>query len=219
MKKKTAIFLTALLLLCMVIPAFAEQAVTFPQGTITSEPIELFSEHFHVSIDAGVYVPGDLMERWEGIYRAMETVSGIRFEDGAYAQMIEVRCRANETSEEGEFYVPVAYQNQIDLYPADLLANGSYAILHEMSHTLNYFYHEASEDWESRLMAEGFAEYTSYQTAKWLEENDPALAYAVGPSQQILYNVALEDEETLYTEELSHWMKEPYPYSDRKGVV
>lgn len=63
MKKKTAIFLTALLLLCMVIPAFAEQAVTFPQGTITSEPIELFSEHFHVSIDAGVYVPGDLMER------------------------------------------------------------------------------------------------------------------------------------------------------------
>ena len=46
MKKKTAIFLTALLLLCMVIPAFAEQAVTFPQGTITSEPIELFSEHF-----------------------------------------------------------------------------------------------------------------------------------------------------------------------------
>ena len=61
MKKKTAIFLTALLLLCMVIPAFAEQAVTFPQGNITSEPIELFSEHFHVSIDAGVYVPGDLM--------------------------------------------------------------------------------------------------------------------------------------------------------------
>lgn len=54
MKKKTAIFLTELLLLCMVIPAFAEQAVTFPQGTITSEPIELFSEHFHVSIDAGV---------------------------------------------------------------------------------------------------------------------------------------------------------------------
>ena len=41
MKKKTAIFLTALLLLCMVIPAFAEQAVTFPQGNITSEPIEL----------------------------------------------------------------------------------------------------------------------------------------------------------------------------------
>lgn len=217
MKKKTAIFLTALLLLCMVIPAFAEQAVTFPQGTITSEPIELFSEHFHVSIDAGVYVPGDLMERWEGIYRAMETVSGIRFEDGAYARKIEVRCRANETSEEGEFYVPVAYQNQIDLYPADLLANGSDAILHEMSHTLNYFYHEASEDWESRLMAEGFAEYTSYQTAKWLEENDPALAYAVGPSQQILYNVALEDEETLYTEELSHWMKEPYPYSGNPG--
>lgn len=78
MKKQMAIFLTALLLWAAV-PARAQQATVFPQGYITGEQTELTSAHFQARIAAGVYVPGDLMDRLERIYNALETVSGVRF--------------------------------------------------------------------------------------------------------------------------------------------
>ena len=78
MKKQMAIFLTALLLWAAV-PARAQQATVFPQGYITGEQTELTSAHFQALIAAGVYVPGDLMDRLERIYNALETVSGVRF--------------------------------------------------------------------------------------------------------------------------------------------
>lgn len=117
-----AIFLTALLLWTAV-PALAQQAAAFPKGYITGEQTELTSAHFQVRIAAGVYVPGDLMDRLEQVYTALETVSGVRFEDGAYYQKIEVECRAGEVSADGKRYTPFAYQNEIHLYPRALVDN------------------------------------------------------------------------------------------------
>lgn len=216
MKKQMAIFLTALLLWAAV-PALAQQATVFPQGYITGEQTELTSAHFQARIAAGVYVPGDLMDRLERIYNALETVSGVRFEDGAYYQKIEVVCRAEETSADGKFYNPFAYQNEIHLYPLDLVDNSEYTIVHELGHTLNYFYHAHTQDWQSKLLSEGFATYTAYKAIKWLEENDPALAYTTSSSKDVLYDVDLEDEETLYTQPLTYWLETPYPYSGNPG--
>ena len=124
--------------------------------------------------------------------------------------MIEVRCRANETSEEGEFYVPVAYQNQIDLYPADLLANGSYAILHETSHTLNYFYRERlrrigkAGSWRKALR--NIPPIKRQNGWKKTRKRARALAYGRRPVPN-RFSITLHwktKEKTLYTEELSH---------------
>ena len=90
--------------------------------------------------------------------------------------------------------VPSAYQNRVILYPPDILENGNYAIIHELSHVLNDFYHKASQPWESTLIAEGFAEYNTYKTIQWIEKNDLALAYAVGTSNQVLLNTMLNAE-------------------------
>ncbi len=194
MKKWNAFFLLLAVSLCATVAVLAEQPVEFPAGYITGEQTELVSEHFRVSIEPGVYVPGNLTEYLEKIYNAIETASGIRFEDGPYYRTISVVCHAKAVSEEGEGYVPSAYQNRVILYPPDILENGNYAIIHELSHVLNYFYHKASQPWESTLIAEGFAEYNTYKTIQWIEKNDLALAYAVGTSNQVLLNTMLNDE-------------------------
>lgn len=178
----------------------------FLQGSITTKQTKLETEHFIINIDKNVYVPGYLLEYLEIMYDALEETSGLIFYNINYNyEKIVIDVNKNLTSQ-SEFQG--AYANskrpQINISSGDLLLGNSYAIAHELSHILQY----SQSSWDySGIYTEGFAEYNSYKTIKYLEEHNMYVAKANESSKSQIANMKMDGN--IYSQTIQYWIENP----------
>lgn len=179
----------------------------FVNGYITSSYEVKHTEHFTFNIDANVYVPGYLLEYVEVIYDVMETVSGLSFYNQHYNNSkIVVEVSQNNNANESEFSPAYAHSKSpiAHISSGDLLLGNSYALVHELSHVLQY----ANSLWSyNNVYTEGFAEYNSYKVVKYLEENNMYVAKAIESSSSQIANTQIEGN--IYSQTIEYWLQNP----------
>lgn len=181
----------------------------FLKGTITEESTVLESEHFTFNIEENVYYPGYLLEYIEVIYDALEKASGLNFYNEHYNPSkikIIVRKGSTEKSEESEVSngaYALSTESTICISSGDLLLGNSYAIVHELAHILMY----SQSFWSySRVYVEGFAEYTSYKTVKYLESTNMNVAKTITFSGSHINNVSISNP-IVYDKSIQYWIE------------
>jgi len=184
----------------------------FKSGYITTEYTEIETEHFICKLDAHTYVIADLEYYLETLYDALQIASGLNFNtDELVKIIIEVKTKEpNENGYASETHGAYAYFDRIGISTGDLFISGGYTIAHELSHVLQY----RNSGWYfSKTLQEGFAEYNTYKTVKYLEENHPEIAYHLKGAEWTITNMRISDEgyEYLYSKPLSYWYKNGFP--------
>lgn len=179
----------------------------FASGTITTQYTVLETEHFIFQIDKNVYVPGYLEEYIEVIYDTLETVSGLKFYNEHYNPgkiIVEVEKINNENSPETEHAGAYAYTGnaRIHISSGDLLIGNSYALTHELSHTLMY---SQSTWYHNQIYSEGFAEYTSYKAIKYLELHNPTVAHILEDTRSHVGNMYIHGN--IYSKTIEYWIE------------
>ena len=192
-------------------------SLKFEKGYITSKDTILETEHFIFEIDSNVYVPPYLLENIEVIYDTLELVSGLKFYNKDYNSTkiaIEVAKVQNEKSPEIEFGSAYAYSigSRIHVASGDLLLGNSYAIVHELAHILHY----AQSKWAyNKVYGEGFAEYTSYKVAKYLEEHNIDVAKTIITSKSQVGNMSIHGN--IYSQSIEYWIENNSAASEISG--
>jgi hypothetical protein len=165
----------------------------FTNGYITSSKTDIETDHFTFKIDENVFVPSYLEEYIEVIYDALETASGLSFYNAHYNPgkiIIEVEKVKNEKYPESEMKGAYAYSigAKIHVSSGDLLLGNSYAIVHELSHILQY----SQSSWHyNKVYGEGFAQYTSFKASRYLEKNNIEVAKAIESSGSQISNMSI----------------------------
>ena len=184
----------------------------FKSGYITTEYTEIETEHFVCKLDAHTYVIGDLEYYLETLYDALQTASGLTYNTTKYGKItIEVRTKEpNENGYVSETHVAYAYSNTVVISTGDLFVSGGYTIAHELSHVLQ---NHNSGWYFCKTLQEGFAEYNTYKTIKYLEENQPQIAYNLKASERTITNMYISTDgyEHLYSQPLSYWYENGFP--------
>lgn len=165
----------------------------------------------------------DLAEKTDAMCAAMEKVSGLSFKTKDYGERkILVRIdREGITgdAEQSEFIPYAAYGNstssrgdecshEVYLNPMDLFLGLDTTFLHEMAHALR-FCQSGIADFPT-VLEEGFATYVEYETMKYLEKRNTALAFALESSLMVLHNTQIDD--TLYSETMEFWLTQDADY-------
>lgn len=178
----------------------------FSSGFITSQKTNIETEHFIFEIEANVYVPDYLEEYIEVIYNALEKASGLSFYNTHYNPdkiVIEVAKPNNPKYPDSEMAGAYAYSKgaTIHISSGDLLLGNSYAIVHELSHILQY----SQSSWSySRVYVEGFAEYNSYNTIKYLEKNNIEVAKSTIANYSHINNMTIYGD--VYSKSVEYWI-------------
>ena len=180
--------------------------VDFKNGYVTSDKTTVETEHFTFKIDGNDFVPSYLEEYIEVIYDALETASGLSFYNAHYNPgkiIIEVGKVNNERFPESEMAGAYAYSigAKIHVSCGDLLLGNSYAIVHELSHILQY----SQSSWSySRVFVEGFAEYNSYNTIKYLETHNIDVAKSTIANYSHINNMYITGN--IYSQTVEYWI-------------
>lgn len=189
----------------------------FPKGEFYDHPTVLETEHMMIRVEAGIYIPDYTGIYLEKIYSALETVSGLRFLGGT---LDNSKVTIHVTRDSDAYLLPglsadteigPAYTDfdEVVVGPYDLLLGKSDALAHEMSHMLMF---RQIPDLPCSLLSEGFAEYNACKAQHYLEQTAPEVAWALGDSGQHLVNMEITPENALYTQPLSVWIAEGFPY-------
>ena len=188
-------------------------------GYITEKPTKLEVGPMVVTLDEGIYVPGNLESNLKKIINALETVSGLSYTDASISKE-PVRMQVSKVEptpfdglmsegELGSAWASSGSDRTLEISSGDLLLGNSYAMLHELSHTL--FYSHGNQAYPDMLI-EGFAEYNCYKAVKYLEKHEPSLAYAIDNSEACQYNMSINSPEQIYAQEPEYWLENNFPF-------
>ncbi len=195
-----------------------EQAgpLTFLQGHITTAPETIETTAFIFNIDENIYVPGYLTKVAAPVSQALEQVSGLSFyaTDSYLDETVPVNIDRDSIYEqfpESELGQPFATADgNIYIAPGNLFLYDDPTLVHELSHCLQYAQYPTLFP---TILAEGFAEYTTYNALIYLQENNPDINYYCGNPNYILYNLQCFDYDALYAQPLTYWFDNPFPYA------
>lgn len=176
-------------------------------GYITKEKTTIETEYLIFEIDPGIYVRPGLAEKADEVFRTMEKVTGRSVKDGKYytgkITVIVSRYESNTTLAENSGPTGGG-EDTVWISPADLFVESGYAFTHELGHA---FFREFIGGFAGTVMDEGFTTYTEMKISDYLAEYDPNLAAVQGPSDQVRYNMAIEDYEIMYDKSVEYWIK------------
>ncbi len=187
----------------------------FETGYITTKYTEIETEHFICKLDAHTYVIGDLEDCLESLYDALQVVSGLKFNTKKLGK-ITIEVKTIEPDEDGyvsETHVAYAWSNGVCISTGDLFVSGGYCIAHELSHVLQ---NHNSGWYFGQTLTEGFAEYNTYKTIKYLEKKNPQLAYYLNLAEKTIHNMWISSDsgyEHLYSQPLSYWYENEFTYA------
>ncbi len=187
-------------------------------GYITEKPTKLEVGPMVIKIAEGIYVPGNLEANLEKIINALETVSGLSYTDALLNQN-PVSMQVSKVAptpfdgmmsegELGSAWASAGSDRTLEISSGDLLLGNSYAMLHELSHTL--FYSQGNQPY-SDMLVEGFAEYNCYKAIKYLEQHDTNLAYAINDAETCQHDMSIFNPEKIYTQEPEYWLQNNFP--------
>jgi hypothetical protein len=173
-------------------------------GYITSKYTVIETKYITFEIPEGVYIPYNLEKYADSMYLAMEKVSGLSFINSFNSTRPVVRVMFGPAYADGMIAV---------CRPDDLFLGKSYAILHELSHVLHHSqpYDGYATKGPGAILTEGFAEYTSYLTLKYLAENDPETYYAIEPIQNVINFRGTQPFP--YEKDIQYWIKNGFDNS------
>ena len=179
-------------------------------GYITSKYTVIETKYITFEIPEGVYIPYNLEKYADSMYLAMEKVSGLSFINSFNSTRPVVRVMFGPAYADGMIAV---------CRPDDLFLGKSYAILHELSHVLHHSqpYDGYATKGPGAILTEGFAEYTSYLTLKYLAENDPETYYAIEPIQVFIN--PREFSSAIYEKDIKYWIKNGFDDDFKYYVV
>ena len=165
----------------------------FTTGFVTTEVICIETEYAIYELGPGVYVVNDLVEKTDALCRALETVTGLSFENASYGGkkiLIGVYNSfadsdlnisgfpVNGTAAYGDC---VSYRGDecmhlIKINPENLFLGQSVTIAHELAHVLRYY---QSNYFFNTLIEEGFAQIACESVLYYLDKNDISLAQSL----------------------------------------
>lgn len=191
-----------------------------PSGYITEKETIITAGGIMLTVDAGVYVPGNVETKVEKLIGALEEASGLSFSDAKYnkntvnvhvAKVVppEEPNGSSEESEAAGAWAVSGDSRYLEISAGDLFLGNSYAIAHELSHTLNF---SNSSKYFCQVAREGFAEYNCYKAVRLLEETDPEAAYSIDTSHSSLYSLDIYEPSAVYTQSMEYWMEHDFPY-------
>lgn len=165
-------------------------------------------------IDANVYVPGIFWDLSVSMADAMEKATGLKFNGGKYAMMYiddKTHVQAKRSmldnlpgSQLAEVYEAWASASgHAEVAPGDLfIVNDNYVNIHELGHVLMF---RQTEWGYSRVLNEGFAEYTTYLALKELQKSDPAACFYMSHPDRCTQNMFITNYEKLYEHPIEYW--------------
>ena len=192
-----------------VISPIPGEPITFGQGTVTTEPTVITTEHLEFRIDENVYIPANFVRNIDLVTYVMEEVSGMKFSGNPqYADgklVVYVRRGSGTESEGGEAY---ATYSEAVVSPIQLLE--WQILIHETTHTL-----QSRQSWwhYCQWAMEGITEYTVYKTKAYFEEHQPNLLEFVGTTDHSIYNMTITDYDKLYEHSMEYWIDNTFEYA------
>lgn len=201
------------------VPMLEKVEVNFPLGTVTTEPTTIKTKHLELKIDAGVYVPGNLVEILDIVTSAMETVTGMKFEGNPeYRQSFGLWSRESisdllivevEKSDiDAEFNGAQASAEGALISSGDLINLN--ALIHECAHTLQF----RQSKWYYCIWAmEAISNYTVYKTQQYILENYPDLAEYVDSPVQPIRDMYISDYSKVYEHTMEYWIDNAFEYA------
>ncbi|MBE6765691.1 MAG: hypothetical protein E7546_07455 [Ruminococcaceae bacterium] len=220
--KITAVICLLALVLSLFAGCTAPEAQTEPQtapvsdytgGYITDKRTEIETEHVILKVDSNVYVPVYVPEYIEEIYAAVEEASGLTFEGGKFGKKVTILVEKDTThATESEVSTAYAYTDgscTICISSGDLLLGNSYAMVHELSHALNYAH---TRRYSCDTLSEGFAEYVCFRAIELLEKESPEVAFSIDTSLSCILNMDISEPEAVYTQSMEYWLENNFPF-------
>ncbi|MBE6550858.1 MAG: M1 family metallopeptidase [Ruminococcaceae bacterium] len=192
----------------------------FRKGYITKELTYIETEYVIYEIDPDIYVVEDLAEMTDKICRAIERVSGLsfnRYTDEKICVKVDKRSVTDPDAEHttvSPHSVAGAYTTKrgdkcrhfVFITPDKLLLSGSSTLLHELAHALRFGQIDSRAVlYFNSTLDEGFATYIEINTLKYLEANDPELAYYLNTHAGTLYDIY--PGKRIISKDLMYYMK------------
>ncbi len=204
---------------CSFCGSCGELPVELPSGYITETDTVIEAGGIKLTVDKGIYVPGDVEEKTTKLISALETVSGLSFSDAKYnyntvnvhvakVNYIDEDGIASESEAAGS-WAASGDSRDLEISAGDLFLGNSYAIAHELSHTLNF---SNSSKFFCDVAREGFAEYNCFKAIEYLEQVDPEAAQALGKSDMCTMNMDIHEPSAVYTQSVEYWMENGFPF-------
>ncbi len=218
---------------------YREVPPEFTTGFVTTEVTFVETEYAIYEIGPGVYVVNDLAQKTDALCRALETVTGLCFENASYdgkkiligvynnfagSDLTVDGFPVNGTAAYGECVSGRGDEcmHLIKINPENLFLGQSVTIAHELAHVLRYY---QSNYHFNTIIEEGFAQLACESVLVYLEEHDVALAQSLwywleGASN---FGQSVYDEE-LPTQDIQYWFETmrnvghnhaPYVFGDR----
>lgn len=203
-----------------------------PVGYVTTaeETIDTGALVFHIG--ENVFVPGHLREVSAALAQTLPQVTGLPLTGNGYGCKqfrdgnIHITATRDslyggqdwftglDSSELGSAWADITMHASV--CPGDLFLYDNYAIIHEVSHVLRF----KQTGWFFTMpLEEGFAEFTTHQVLKALEETNPTAAYYLGRSCQTTWNMFITDYDALYAQPVEYWLENEFPYSGNPNYV
>ncbi len=176
-------------------------------GYITKEKTIIETDYLIIDIDPDIYVVPNLKEKADGIFKAMEKVTGRTVKNGRYydGKITVYVSRYESHNTEAENAGPTGGSaDAIWIAPSDLFVENGYAFTHELGHAFN---REFTCGFAGTVMDEGFTTYTEMKIADYLAGTDPNLGAVQGSSDIVRYNMTIDDYEVMYEKSVEYWIK------------
>lgn len=201
------------------VPAFEKASLKFALGSITTEPTAIKTKHLELKIDAGVYVPYDLVEVLDVVTDAMEAVSVMKFEGNSeyhqkfgiwsretISELLTVEVKKSDT--DSEYNGAYADASTAVISSGDLIKLS--ALIHECSHTLQL---RQSKWYYCTWAMEAISNYTTYKTQLYIIENYPDLAEYVDSPVQTIRDMYIDDYSKIYEHSMEYWVDNTFEYA------
>lgn len=179
---------------CSVCSFKKETPPSFSKGYYSSEKTYIETDYILYEIDPNIYIIGDLVERTNELCKAIEDVTGLKFNLSQYGgkKILVYVYREGIPRKDSEMSAGAAFAESgpsessrgdecmhiIRLTsPCALFTGKTSTIIHELAHALRYC--QTSTHFTT-LIEEGFAEITNYKTMLYLENKKSTTAFLLG---------------------------------------
>ncbi len=186
------------------------QEIALPDKSVSYSYQQMFfkTEGINFSAAWDTYLVDGYIEKTEKLLSVMEQVIGLSF----LQEETELNIHLTAPGSSG-YSEPAARTIGIEQIDA-FMGNSANLIAYLADVLQDVQPHEAFCD----VLRYGFMTYSTYQVLTWLETHDPEFAVLFSDKENWYMNYLIRDaDETLYSQDMVHWMEQGYPYDRSNG--
>ena len=184
----------------------------FLNGSFDLNRLLFDGDRVSFSAELGTYLVDGYAEKTEQLMQAIETITGLPFADAAITVILG---DAGNRHSDFDYVGGADAENRIvQIGQGDAFLGHGFELVSYLAAVLQW---DHAPQQFVEVLDSGFITYAAYDVLSQLERSEPEFSSAFASSLTVYANYYIYDPDVLYSNPLSFWMENEYPYTQTNG--